>query len=126
MYYVHVISSTVIQLMNSPDGDIIDLTTGTTGANKFDLTERRMRYHLFTNDRLISSGNNQTPASVYYTNASPTNLTNPNQNVTIVGDNEIGAVLGLYDWDGGILVMGEKKIYYMVPAGAVSRVDSVR
>jgi len=79
--------------MNSPDGDIIDLTTGTTGANKFDLTERRMRYHLFTNDRLISSGNNQTPASVYYTNGSPADLTNPNQNVSIVGNNEIGAVL---------------------------------
>lgn len=56
VYYIIVASANTFQLASSPNGDAVAFTSNGTGTlSTFDLTERRMRYHIFTNDRHISS-----------------------------------------------------------------------
>lgn len=112
VYYVHIISNYVIQLTSSPDGEIIDLTTSTTGANKFDLTERRFRYMEYLNNRCFSAGNDAAPTKFYYTGTQPTDLlTDLNLNSVVVGADDIGKINGIAEYGDNILIIGDNKCY---------------
>ena len=125
VYYVIVDTVDTFYVSLTADGTAIDLTTNGTGTiSTFDLTERRMRYITFAKDRLYSSGNDQFPTKVYYTDINPSDGTNLNQNEFNAGADDIGKVNAFLEHQDGILIFADKKTYFFHASSGLQRLDT--
>lgn len=69
------------------------------------------RYLMCQQDRVFGAGDDENPNSLYYTDAGELDALTINQNVVVVGGDELGRINGLYNAGQVILAGKNKKIY---------------
>lgn len=111
-YVVPVIGANDYQISETPSWTPIDFTgNGTPTTDSFKLSEPRVRYLEFLQDRIFSGGEDLNPSTLYFTDAAPVNGNNIDQNAVVIGGDELGRIRGIKELGQIVLVGKDSKIY---------------
>lgn len=111
-YYVVNKTNDDFQISASKWWDVITFSDNGSGTHSYAaLTEPRVRYVAQLADRVFGAWDDWNPSTLYYTNAAPTDWTNINQNLVVVGGDENGRINWLQQLWPIILSFKSEKIY---------------
>lgn len=124
VYYVISSATNTFKISTSKNWSAVDFTTNWSWFSVYKLSQPRCRYISYLYDTIFGAWDDWNPSTLYHTNTWPTDWTDINQNVVVIGWDEAGRINWMSEYAQLVLVMKDQKIYTYLAWQEVNPIDS--